>query len=160
MTKEDVIELFRLCEENSIDLWIDGGWAVDALIGEQSRPHNDLDIVIQEKDVERLRVLLGRWRFKDIPRDDTSVWNFVLGDDNGRLIDIHVIVFDEKGNGLYGPRERGKMYPAGSLAGKGVIGGKTVNCVAPEYLIKFHSGYKLDENDIKDVEALRQRFKI
>ena len=155
---KDVIEIVQLLETGNIIVWVDGGWAVDALFTKQSRPHEDLDIVIQEKDVSKLRELLEERGFKDIERDDTSAWNFVLGDDLGRRVDVHAIVFDEKGNGLYGPREKGVMYPAESLTGCGMIQNKAVKCISAEYLMKFHSGYELDENDLKDMEALHNRF--
>ncbi|MDP2930393.1 MAG: hypothetical protein Q8N56_02170 [bacterium] len=160
MEVKDVVEIVQLLESESIDVWIDGGWAVDALLAGQSRPHEDLDIVVQEKDILKLRGLLEGRDFKNVERDDTSAWNFVLGDDNGRLIDVHAVVFDDKGNGLYGPRKKGVMYPAASLTGSGVVQGRVVKCVSAEYLMKFHSGYKLDENDFKDMEALRQKFGV
>lgn len=82
------------------------------------------------------------------------------GDDHGRLVDVHVIAFDAEGNGIYGPVERGEMYPAASLTGIGVIDGKRANCIAPKYLVKWHSGYKLREKDLKDVSALCARFDL
>jgi lincosamide nucleotidyltransferase A/C/D/E len=42
-------------EKLGIEIWVDGGWGVDALLGEQTRPHKDLDIAIQQKDVPQLR---------------------------------------------------------------------------------------------------------
>ena len=58
MTATDVISLYTELENLSIAIWIDGGWGVDALLGEQTRPHQDLDIAVQQKDVPRLRQLL------------------------------------------------------------------------------------------------------
>src|SRR5262249_47192383 len=54
-------------------------------------------------------------------------------------------IMDDKGNGLYGPTEKGEMYPAASLTGSGCISGRTVRCISPEWMVKFHSGYKLKE---------------
>jgi lincosamide nucleotidyltransferase A/C/D/E len=160
MTATDVCGLYaRICAVG-VDVWIDGGWSVDALLENQTRPHNDLDIVIQQKDVPKLRRLLEAEGYSDVPRDDTSPWNFVLGDDQGREIDVHAVVFDNKGNGLYGPVEKGVMYPAGSLHGTGLICGETVRCIAPEWMIRFHSGYVLQEKDIRDVTALCEKFGI
>jgi lincosamide nucleotidyltransferase A/C/D/E len=160
MKTSDVIELYDKLTQNSIDVWIDGGWAVDALLGGQTRPHEDVDIVIQQKDIPKLRELLESQGYRDVERDDTSAWNFVLGDDKDHLIDVHAIVFDAKGNGLYGPRKKGVMYPADSLTGNGIINGQKVRCVSAEYLVAFHTGYELGENDFKDVSALCKRFGI
>ncbi|MGH2582869.1 MAG: nucleotidyltransferase domain-containing protein [Anaerolineales bacterium] len=157
---QDVITLYQDLEAIGIDIWIDGGWGVDALLEKQTREHEDVDIVIEQKDVRALRKFLEVRGFTDVPRDDTSDWNFVLGDQNGRLVDVHSIVFDEHGNGLYGPVDKGVMYPAESLTGQGTIAGHSVRCISPDWMVKFHSRYELDENDFQDVSALCEKFGI
>jgi lincosamide nucleotidyltransferase A/C/D/E len=78
MTSADVIELYTAFQALGVTVWIDGGWGVDALLGVQTRPHSDLDIAVQEKDAQKLRELLEARGFRDVPRDETSRWNFVL----------------------------------------------------------------------------------
>lgn len=158
MISVDVVSLYTELENLGITIWIDGGWGVDALLGEQTRPHQDLDIAVQQKDVLHLRQFLKAQGYKDIKLEEARAWNFVLGDENGREIDFHVIVIDDKGNGLYGPAETGEMYPAASLTGTGSIDGRTVRCISPEWMVKFHSGYKLKEKDFRDVSALCKKF--
>ena len=160
MIATDVTCLYTELENLGIAIWIDGGWGVDALLGEQTRPHQDLDITVQQKDVSKLRQLLQARGYKDIKSEEARPWNFVLGDENGREIDFHVIVIDDKGNGLYGPTEKGEIYPAASLKGIGSINGRTVRCISPEWMVKFHSGYKLKDNDFGDVSALCKKFGI
>jgi len=160
MNSVDVIDLYTTLEKLGVEIWIDGGWGVDALLGEQTRPHKDLDIAIQQKDVPMLRQFLQTRGYRDIKLLDAKAWNFVLGDENSREIDVHVIVLDDKGDGLYGPAETGEMYPAASLTGKGEIEGRTVRCISPEWAVKFHSGYQLKEKDFRDVSALCKKFGI
>ena len=160
MTAAHVISLYTELENLKITVWVDGGWGVDALLGEQTRPHQDLDIAVQEGDVPRLRQLLQERGYRDIKLEEARPWNFVLGDENGREIDLHVIVLDDHGNGLYGPTENGQMYPAASLTGAGSIKGRIVRCISPEWMVKFHSGYKLKEKDFWDVSALCRKFGI
>jgi lincosamide nucleotidyltransferase A/C/D/E len=160
MNAPDVTSLYTELENLSIIIWVDGGWSVDALLGEQTRPHEDLDIAIQQKDVSRLRQLLGEKGYREIKLNEARPWNFVLGDDNGREIDVHVIVIDERGNGIYGPPENGEMYPAASLTGTGSINGRSVRCISPEWMVKFHSGYEMKEKDFRDVSALCKKFAI
>lgn len=160
MTSVDVIDLYATLENLGVEIWIDGGWCVDALLGEQSRPHRDLDITIQQKDIPKLRQLLCGRGYKDIKLEHARAWNFVLGDEEGREIDVHVIVLDDKGNGVYGPPEKGEMYPAASLTGIGMIEGRTVRCISPEWMVKFHSGYELKDKDFRDVSALCGKFGI
>ena len=59
-----------------------------------------------------------------------------------------------------GPPELNQVYPAGSLTGTGTINGRTVDCVSPEWLVKFHTGYTVDADDWADVSALCARFDL
>ncbi len=43
---EDVSELYSPLKMQGIHVWLMGGWGVDALFEEQSRPHKDLDLLI------------------------------------------------------------------------------------------------------------------
>lgn len=158
----DVVKLYQSLEKESVEIWLVGGWAVDALLGEQTRAHADIDIVIQQKDVPKLRELLKARGYKDVKQDDTSPWNFVLGDSYGHEVDVHAVVFDENGNGIYGPAEKGIMFHAASLTGKGTINGVAVKCISAEYMVQFISPwlYKLHDKDFNDVAALCKRFKI
>jgi lincosamide nucleotidyltransferase A/C/D/E len=160
VVSSDVIDLYSSLENLGVEIWIDGGWCVDALLREQSRSHQDLDIAIEEKDVPKLKEMLLDRGYKEIKMEDARDWNFVLGDEYGREIDVHVIVFDSQGNGIYGPKENGEMYPAASLMGTGMIEGRTVRCISPEWMVKFHSGYELRDKDFRDVSALCARFGI
>jgi len=160
MTSHDVIDLYTTLETLGVEIWIDGGWGVDALLGEQHRIHKDLDIAVQQKDLPGLRECLQKRGYKDIKVEQARDWNFVLGDEHGREIDVHVIVLDGQGNGIYGPPEDGEKYPAASLKGTGSIEGQTVRCISAQWMVKFHSGYELKDKDFRDVSALCRKFGI
>lgn len=155
MTASDVFEIVMHFNQHHIEVCIDGGWGVDALLGKQTRRHADLDIAIPHADVESVRVLLEARGYTDVPRDDTRPCNFVLGDDLGHLIDIHTYTFDSEGRLIFGVE-----YPLESLNGSGAVNGYPVRCITPGWLVKFHAGYKLDENDYQDVKLLCRRFRI
>jgi lincosamide nucleotidyltransferase A/C/D/E len=155
MTAAVVVMLLEFFRQAKIDLYIDGGWGVDALLGRQTRPHSDLDIALQHTDVPRLRALLEARGFRELPRDDSWECNFVFGDDQGRQVDVHSYTFDSTGNHIFGV-----AYPFDSLSGTGFINGIPVKCISPEWMVKFHSGYRLDWNDYQDVKALCQHFGI
>jgi len=160
MPVEAVVSFYEQMAGDGITIWLDGGWGVDALLGEQTRPHGDLDIAIQGKDIDKMRQLLEADGFSDVPRDDTRDWNFVLGNKDGREIDVHVINIDENGDGIYGPPENGEKYPASALTGHGILNGVPVKCVSAEDAVKFHTGYAVDADDYHDVKALCERFDI
>lgn len=153
MTAKDVIEFLELLWQHQIEVFIDGGWGVDALLGEQTRTHADLDIAIPHKEVEKIRELLEARGYQEVPRADSWECNFVLGDSQGHEIDIHTYIFDGDGNLIFGVE-----YPCDSLTGTGSVNGCPVQCITPEWMVKFHTGYPLDENDYRDVKALCQRF--
>ncbi|HVN15541.1 MAG TPA: hypothetical protein VMT73_07350 [Anaerolineales bacterium] len=155
MTAQDVVEFIKLLEDNNISVYVDGGWGVDALLAKQTRLHSDLDIAVEHKDIPKIRTLLEARNYKDVPRDDTRDCNFVLGDDEGHLIDIHSYTFDSTGKLIFGVE-----YPFDSLNGAGSINGFPVKCITPEWMVKFHTGYKLDENDYRDVKHLYEQFGI
>lgn len=78
-----------------------------------------------------------------------------MGDDKGHEIDVHSYTFDAAGNNIFGVK-----YPLDLFTGTGMINGYQVKCISPEWMVKFHSGYLLDENDYHDVLALCQQFGI
>jgi lincosamide nucleotidyltransferase A/C/D/E len=160
MAASDVITLYAQLTEAGVTIWIDGGWGVDALLGEQTRRHSDLDIVVESKHEPALRRVLGSLGYSDRPRADTSPWNYVMGDGVGREVDVHVITLDDEGKGIYGPEDGGQVYPASSLTGIGAITGHQVQCIAAEDMVRFHVGYEVDETDYRDVSALCTKFGI
>lgn len=152
--------LVGMLEGADIAVWVDGGWAVDAVLGEQTREHGDLDVVVEVAALPRLRALLAPRGFVDVPRPDTRPWNFVLGAPDGRQVDVHAVVLDELGNGVYGPATDGVAYPAEALTGSGVIAGRRVRCIAPAWLVRFRTGYEPRAVDRLDVAALCARFAL
>ncbi len=155
MQLKTVLSLYNQFENNNIKIWIDGGWCVDALLGKQLRPHNDLDIAINWKAVPKLRELLEKDGYKQIKED--SKWNFVLGDNIGNKLDVHAFVCDVNGSII-----DGIMYPAESLTGTGVIDGQTVRCIAPQYMIEFLSPWihKWPGKYVEAVKLLCEKFKL
>jgi len=43
--------------------WVAGGWAIDLFIGRQTRPHQDIDIVVLRRDHRALHDVLSGWAF-------------------------------------------------------------------------------------------------
>ena len=105
MTSADVIEIHSTLTNFGIDIWIDGGWGVDALLGWQTRLHKDLDIVIEDHNVVRFERFLAYQRYRRAKREIERPFNFVLADDKGREIDVHVISLDERERQLRSARK-------------------------------------------------------
>lgn len=160
VSESDVLDVYESMEARGVTVWLDGGWGVDALLEKQTRPHGDIDVVIQKKDESQLREYLEQQGFTEVLRGDSSPQNYMLGNTKAQFVDIHVIELDEQGNGIYGPKANGIIYEVGALSGTGNIAGKTVKCISPEWVVKFHSGYELRECDFHDVLAVCEKFQI
>jgi lincosamide nucleotidyltransferase A/C/D/E len=121
MHAEALVDLLQLFEKAGIEVWLDGGWAVDARLGMQTRPHKDVDLILRTADLPGLRDILGGRGF-EIQQGGTES-NFVLADHSGLEVDVHAIVFDRNGNGVY-RMENGSdwIFPAAGLSGRGVVG--------------------------------------
>ena len=55
MTAEDVLDIVTVLERAGVAVWLDGGWAVDALLGCQTRQHDDLDVVVDLGEADALK---------------------------------------------------------------------------------------------------------
>jgi lincosamide nucleotidyltransferase A/C/D/E len=143
-----------------LPFWLEGGWGVDALVGHQTRWHSDLDIIIAASDTSRLVTYLATADFQPAARPHTTPWSFSLDDGKRWVVDVHAVEFDEAGNGSCGPN---RVYPAEALRGRVRYEGnryQPVQCVTAKWQVRFHTGYVLDEDDGKDMLALRKRFRV
>jgi hypothetical protein len=93
--------------------------------------------------------------YRHVPSGGSWGCNFVLGDNQGHRIDVHSFEIDTSGENTFGV-----AYRAEHLIGVGIIDGYQVRCVAPGWMVKFHTGYPLDKNDFSDVKALCEKFEI
>jgi lincosamide nucleotidyltransferase A/C/D/E len=158
VTAEDVIDILDSLGAAGIDAWLDGGWAVDAVVGEQSRPHQDLDLIVRVSDAQAMVVTLAPDGF--VLERGVLDSNFVLRDARGREIDVHPVRFDPDGNGIY-RMENGEdwTFPAEGLEGGGRIAGREVRPLTPDVQMLCHStGYEPDETDFADMRLLNARL--
>jgi lincosamide nucleotidyltransferase A/C/D/E len=147
-------------ETSSIDICLDGGWGIDALLGEQTREHSDLDIIIRVEDLPRLLEVTRAARYDRQP--DGTETNVVLKAEAGRVVDAHAIAFDERGFGVFAlPDGRRWPFPPSAFLGRGTIQGKNVRCLSPEAQVQCHAqGYTPDKNDLQDMKMLQDRFGV
>src|SRR4051794_38300510 len=58
-------ELTTLLQEAGIPHWLFGGWVVDFLTGEITRPHSDVDLWILRQDAAACRELLAQQGYEE-----------------------------------------------------------------------------------------------
>ncbi len=181
MHAEDVVALYTLLVERGVQLWVDGGWGIDALLGEQTRLHKDLDALVRFDDLGTLTDVLARHGFtlKEIWEENRWVTHavplpligrtsragsavataFVVRNGAGHELDVHVLTFDANANGI--PAWNADvLYSADALAGRGVIAGTPVRCLAAQMQMAMHTDYTLQAKGIQDLRLLHERFGI
>jgi len=155
MPADEVVRVVAQLEEQGIPLWLDGGWGVDALVGRQTRDHQDLDVAILLVDVARGVRLLGELGYA--PCHDELPTRLTLRDAGGRQVDLHPLTLDDNGNGLQRLQDGSiGTYPAEGLRGTGRLSGRPVPCLTRDLQLLFHRGYELDDDDRHDVRLLEE----
>jgi lincosamide nucleotidyltransferase A/C/D/E len=158
MEAERALALIDALAAGGVGVWLDGGWCIDALVGGQRRAHDDLDMVARLEDCDAIRAILGGLGYRWVEGGPPAA--FYLVDPAGHQVDVHPVVFDAAGDGLYDTGD-GELwpYPARGFGGRGTVLGREVRCLTPEVMMLCHSGgYVLDEVHVADVVALSEGF--
>src|SRR5262245_8497910 len=160
MTPEALVDLLHVFDKAGIEVWLDGGWAVDAVLGVQTRLHKDVYIIVRVSDLPSRREILTDLGFE--AQEGGTKSNFVLADGCGLEVDVHALVFDGDGNGIY-RMENGSdwIFPSDGFTGRGVVKGIAVRCLSPEIQVLCHAhGYVPREKDFRDMALLEARFGV
>ena len=159
----DVVAILDLLDEEGIRTWLHGGWGIDALVGEQTREHRDIDLVVAREYADRLRELFRAPEW-EITKDNLPVQlAFRRGD--GVAVTFDVVTPDQEGGATQQLHEDdgwgSEFYftPEG-LNGEGTIGERTVRCLTPELQVETHLGYEPDEGDRRDMAVLAEHLAI
>lgn len=153
MTAEQVLELLELLTGKGIDVWVDGGWGVDALVGRQTRTHGDLDLGVARPHLDAAVDVLGGvgYALTDARFVEVTVQ---LTHADGHRIDLHPSTplpgggteqVDFDGNTFYIPPPT-----------EGRIAERTVRCLPVSTQLHTHQGYDLRPQDHHDLELLRK----
>lgn len=155
MTADRVLELLALLRSGGVEATLDGGWGVDALLGRETRPHEDLDLVVALGDVPRIHEALRPLGF--VLHEDQLPIRFVLRG-NGEQLDFHTVSFDPEGGGVQ-PQPGGGTFrypPEGFVSGR--VQGAPVPCISAAVQVLCHLGYEPTRKDARDVLQLCHAF--
>ena len=156
VNKADAVEIISYADNNGIDIWLDGGWGVDALLETETRAHNDIDLFVEKINRRKFIDIIKEKGFSEIEEAYTTTSHTVWKDAKDRIIDLHIFEFNEQGNLVF----EGETYSGDVFSGIGKISNKVVKCISAENQVLFHLGYEHDENDVHDVRLLCERFNI
>lgn len=155
-TASDVLDVLDVLSAEGVSAWVAGGWGIDALLGEQTRTHHDLDVVLEMRDGLKalaVRALAGHGyhliteeRFDHLPMPV----RWVMNDGGGRTVDL--LPVDPTGPAFAGESTRTSPFYSGLIAGR------AVPCLSAPLQFRLHAGYELSESARRDVTLLRERF--
>jgi hypothetical protein len=124
-------ELTTLLQAAQIPHWLFGGWVVDFLVGEITRTHDDIDLIIWRRDVPAFRELLGRHGYTggDSPTGPELDARFFK---QNQVLEVMFVHQQEDGNAYWSDWR----LPPGALAARhGHVEKITCPIVSPEVLL-------------------------
>jgi len=165
MTAGDVVGLTVAVRQRRADWCICGGWGVDALLGRQTRPHEDLDVLVEREDLPSILLLLGEAGYGDAqPWEESlplaargacagaaSAFVVAAGD---RIVDVHVYEID--GGDVVPLWAVDRRWAQLDAMTSGTIAGTPVTCLSPALQLELHRGYDLPLTHQDDVAALQR----
>jgi lincosamide nucleotidyltransferase A/C/D/E len=152
----DVVEVLESLTAADVPWWVAGGWAVDALVGEETRPHDDVDVMVPVAALPTVEASLGQLGFARADESELPAF-LILRDPRGRQVDLYLVQLDSAGDGWqeYSPRKWDR-FSAAELSGTGVIEGMTVRCLSPAALLRQFLGYTWGDKAIHDLTTLHR----
>jgi len=85
----EVLRVLGLLGRAGVEVWVDGGWGVDALLGEQTRPHGDLDLALRTEDRDAFLAAMAADGY--LPAGQDGPFNVVVADRAGHEVDAHLV---------------------------------------------------------------------
>jgi lincosamide nucleotidyltransferase A/C/D/E len=159
MDSDTVLAVLAALRTAQVRAWLAGGWGIDALLGRQTRPHRDADLLHDIADEARALTVLADLGYR--PGLDARPVRFVLSTDTGHDLDLHPLHVAADTSAWQAADEHGGRfeYPADCFT-TGRIGEVTVPCVSVAQQIHFHQGYQPTDRDRADMAALRAEFGV
>jgi lincosamide nucleotidyltransferase A/C/D/E len=150
-----VLHILDLLAAAGVQVWLDGGWGVDALLQRVTRVHNDLDLVLVLADLTPAVDALVRDGFSI---EEEELGRVVLTHAEHGRVDLHPVTFDADGNGVQvQPAETPLVYRSdGFVAGQ--VLGRAVPCISADVQVSVRLGFDRSEKHRQDLVALCAAF--
>lgn len=158
MLSEQVKVVLDALDAQGVQHWVAGGWGIALLTGRQTRPHRDLDLVVDARDLDRCRGVLDGLGF--VIETDWLPTRIEFEGPQDAWVDVHPLQFASEGDAhLILPDGAHVDYPPDAFA-VGVLDGRATPCLSAEQQRVVHRGYQLtakDRHDLAELDSLETR---
>jgi lincosamide nucleotidyltransferase A/C/D/E len=168
MHATEVLEVLDGLKASGLDVRVAGGWGVDALLGAQTRQHDDLDLIVDLAREDEAEAALARLGFRRIRAESFQGAlmpnQIIMRDRAGRIVDLH---------GVDARTWPGSWHERLESTGRsavpfdpaepfvvGMIEGRPVECLSPELQLASYQVYALTDSAAADARALCARFNL
>jgi len=151
MDAEEVVTIVRWLTQRGVVYQINGGWAVDALHGLQTRLHRDVDIFLDENHLAALMTWLNRRGYATVA--DELPARIELRHEH-YAVDLHPMVLDAFGHGVQQGLGDQVFHHRANARTEGWINGHPVIVATAERLRELRQGYEPREVDLHDLAIL------
>ncbi|WP_370567437.1 nucleotidyltransferase domain-containing protein [Desemzia sp. RIT 804] len=153
VTEKDLFAILEILNKIDMKYWLDGGWGVDILTGKQNREHRDIDIDFDANFTEKVIETLTKIGYEVVV--DWMPARMELWHENYGYIDIHPLILDEDGSAKQADLESGFYHFEKDYFTKVIYKNREIACISKKAQELFHTGYKLTDVDLADLENLK-----
>lgn len=154
---EVLLPMRDFAETLGVSWWIGGGWATDLFLGRVTRDHGDVDLLVLDRDQERLREMwlegsLERWHKGELV-DWPEVDRLVAGPDllrpTGGLVGgwkVELMITMTRGDSWV--FHRGHQSIERPIAELGLVGALGLPYLAPEISLRTRALHRRETDDL------------
>lgn len=144
MPAAEVARIARHLAELGVTYQCNGGWAVDALVGRQTRPHGDLDVFVDASVVPELVRVVEDWLPVRVELREGA-----------RAVDVHPMRIEADGDGVQALLGGGSLVHRAAARTVGAVAGEPLAVADAATLLALREGYEPRDVDRHDVALLR-----
>jgi hypothetical protein len=139
---ELIAELTRALKAAAVAHWLFGGWGVDFAVGEVTRGHSDLDLIVRREDGARFRQVVTGLGYVELPSPSGPELDARF-QKQGQLLEVMFLRTGEDGGAWWGDWR----WPAEALESEaGRLGEIACPIVSPAFLLECKEGFLREED--------------
>lgn len=152
MRLADVLTVVDALDDAGVETWLEGGWGIDALVGQQTRDHRDVDVDVDVAHEATALEVLGRLGYA--VQTDWRPTRVELVAKGRGWVDLHPLIFSADGDARQAALDGTFWHFPRRYFVRGRLDRREVGCYSIEAQRTFHAGYELRPQDRLDLAVL------